>query len=366
MGKKRANGEGTIVKRKDGTWQASLSIGYTEEGKRKRKTVYGRTQAEVREKLDELRQQLTTGTYSDTNMTVKVYLERWLSEKSRQAKASTMDSYNRLARGRVIPKIGRKKLDKLTPLDIQTMMGELSDDVGIRTANACRTLLFSAFKQAVRWQLVTRNPVEATDPLRTDSKEMRLWSTDEAVRFLDVARAHRLYAAFYLAMATGMRRGDLLSLRWQDVKESVLHVRQQLTFVHGEFVFTTPKTDKGTRRIAVSQDVLRVVENHRQRQESQRIELGELWPDTGLVFVSELGTPIHPRNFERTWHSLQKATRQVWRDAAEEQGDEEAVKRLDKSELMPRIDFTTSGTFTCRYWLNRVLTLRPLQSRRSC
>ncbi len=96
-------------------------------------------------------------------------------------------------------------------------MGELADSTGVRTANAARTLLFSAYKQAIRWQLTARNPVEATDPLRAVRKDMELWTGAQASYFLDTARAHRLFAAFNLVMTTGLRWGELLGLRWADV-----------------------------------------------------------------------------------------------------------------------------------------------------
>ncbi len=304
---KRAKGEGSVSERPDGTWIGQVTVGHTEEGKQKRKTVYGKTQAEALAKLAEVKQRLANGTYSDTKLTVKSYLERWLSEKGRHVKPSTVDAYENLCEKHLVPKLGRKGLDKVTPLDVQTLMGELADTTGVRTANAVRTLLFSAYKQAIRWQLVSRNPVEATDPLKAKRKDLTLWSAAQAVHFLDTARAHRLFAAFYLIMATGLRRGELLGLRWQDVSERELHIRQQLTFREGAFVFTPPKTAQGTRRIAITPDVFEMLEAHRKAQEAAQGELGALWPDTGLVFVSESGTPIHPRNFERSWKQLKKA-----------------------------------------------------------
>lgn len=168
-------------------------------------------------------------------------------------------------------------------------------------------MLFSAYKQAIRWQLTARNPIEATDPLRATRKDIELWTGAQAAHFLDTARPHRLFATFYLVMATGLRRGELLGLRWADVSERELYIRQQLTYRNGEFVYSPPKTAQGTRRIAITNDVYDVLEAHRRVQNAERMHLGGLWPDTGLVFISEVGTPIHPRNFERSWEQLKKA-----------------------------------------------------------
>ena len=306
---RRGKGEGSLFEQANGTWRGKATVGYTENGKQRFRWVSGKTQAEALAKLEEVKRQLATGTLSDTKLTVKEYLERWLAEKGRQIKPTTLDAYTRLAKTHILPNLGRKRLDKLTPLDVQSLMGELADTTGVRTANACRTLLFSAYKQAIRWGLVIRNPVEATDPLRAARKNTALWTGAQAAHFLDTARPHRLFAAFYLVMTTGLRRGELLGLRWADVSEHELHIRQQLSFRKGAFVYTPPKTAQGTRRIAITPDVYAVLEAHRKAQEGQRASLGALWPDTGLVFVSEAGTPIHPRNFERSWGQLKKAAK---------------------------------------------------------
>lgn len=304
---RRGRGEGSVFEQANGTWRGKVTTGYTEDGKQRFRWVSGKTQAEALAKIGEIKQRLSNGTYSDTKLSVKSYLERWLDEKGRHVKPSTVDTYMRLIEKHIAPKLGRKGLDKLTPLDVQSLMGELADSTGVRTANAARTLLFSAYKQAIRWQLTARNPVEATDPLRAAHKDMNLWTGAQAAHFLDTARPHRLFATFYLVMATGLRRGELLGLRWADVSERELYIRQQLTYRDGEFIYSSPKTAQGTRRIAITPDVHDVLETHRKAQEEQRVRLGGLWPDTGLVFVSEAGTPIHPRNFERTWGQLKKA-----------------------------------------------------------
>ena len=106
-----------------------------------------------------------------------------------------------------------------------------------------------------------------------------------------------------------MRRGELLGLRWQDVKDGALHIRQSLTVVKNQIAISVPKTEKGKRRVAISPDVETELSEHRKRQEAERQMLGNLWPDNDLVFRTEVGTPIHPRNLERTWYALQKSAK---------------------------------------------------------
>ncbi len=301
---KRANGEGALNQRPDGTWEAKISLGHDGNGKRKRKTVYGRTQSEVFKKVETLKQQVANGTYTDVRLTLAVYLERWLGEKARAVKPSTLEQYQMCVNRCINPRVGSIKLDKLTPLQVQGLISEIQDASGTARAAKCRTILYSAYKQAIRWQLVTRNPVEATDPVREQPREMTLWEPRQAARFLDTAREHRLYAFFYLGMATGLRRGELLGLRWRDIEGSMIQVRQTFVKVGGKLILSTPKTRKGYRTVALSPDVLEVLLLHRQRQEAEQAALGVYWPETDLVFTSEVGTLLNPDNLKRVRNNL--------------------------------------------------------------
>lgn len=311
MAKKRANGEGSITRRKDGIWQGSISLGYDDKGKRKRKTRYGRTQAEVRIKLDALKQQFASGTLSDTKLKLKDFFVQWLAEQERRVKPGTASYYDYYTRRYINPHLGGVRLDKITPLQIQAMMGALADTSGVNTANKCRGVLSTALKQAVRWQLIPRNPVEAVSKFKEKKREMSIWTTAEAMHFLKVSAGHRHFAAFYVAMATGLRCGELLGLHWSDIKGNVLHIRHNLVHIRAKdgqkgqlLIQDTPKTPSGVRRVVISSDVLDVLKGHRQRQESERAFLGEAWQESGLVFVSEVGTPLYPRNFTRVWYGL--------------------------------------------------------------
>ena len=299
MTKRRAHGEGTIFQLSSGKWQADISLGYKPDGKRNRKSLYGKTQKEVRQKLDALKQQLSQGTFSSSKLTVADYLEQWIKEKARQVKPRTEELYRHCINAHIVPRIGNKQLSKLTPLDVQRMVGSVADEVGVSSANKSRTVLYSAMRQALRWQLVIHNPVEAVDTLKEKKRDMLLWTPQEAVRFLEAARAHRLYALFYLAMTTGMRRGELLGLMWSDLKGDMLNVRRSLTLVSGKPTVSTPKTYKATRWVALSPDVMDTLEAHRTRQLAESTFLGDVWQKSDLMFTSEVGTPFNPHNVAR-------------------------------------------------------------------
>jgi integrase len=301
---RRAHGEGAITERPDGTWMGQVTTGY-DDSKRKRRTVYGKTQKEVGAKLAEIKQQLANGTLSNTKLTVKDYLERWLKEKERQVKPRTIASYRYSIDKYINPRIGSVKLDKLTPMKAQAAIGEIADTAGARTANLCRTMLFSAMKQAVRWRVLPYNPIEGTTRVKEGQKEMVLWTSSEAVRFLEAAHGHRLYPLFYLAMSAGLRCGELLGLQWTDLKSNVLTVRRTLDTRSGPAKISTPKSEKGKRRVMLAPDVTEVLEQHHLRQEAERQFLGETWPATGHVFVSEAGTLLNARNVTRVSHWLQ-------------------------------------------------------------
>ena len=333
---RRGKGEGSIFEQPNGTWRGKVTVGYTEDSKQRFKWVPEKTQAEAPAKVAEIKQRLAGGTYSDTKLTVKDYLETWLKEKERSVKARTAMLYKEQTERYAVPKIGSVKLDKLTPLHLQRMVSELADEVGVPTANKARTLMFAALKQAVRWGLIHRNPCEAVAKLKETRKEMTLWTPAETVHFLETARPHRLYGAFYLAVFAGLRRGELLGLRWKDLNGPLLSVRQSLTVLGGTPHFTTPKTRKGERHITLSPDVLEVPSLHRTLQQAEAKNQGDAWTDSGLIFVTEVGTLIHPRNFERTFKGLLVDAKAAWLRTATEAKDLETVRLLEADKLMQK------------------------------
>ena len=293
---RRAKGEGSLSKRsrrrKDGSvhvvWRSDVTVGYSDDGKQVRKTLYGKTQAEVLDKVTELRGQLKAGMVSMNRTTVGEYLDEWLSYKKLEVKARTHQFYADYIRLYLKPSLARIQLSKLTAFHVQTMMKQVAHDVSADAANKARSLLFTALKQAVRLGLISTNPAEAVDKLKHEPSEMTLWTPEQVRHFLKVAKSHRLYAAFYLVMATGMRHGEILGLRWQDIEGDVITVRQSVINVKGaQHEISTPKTRKGVRRIVIDPATMQVLAEHRGRQEAEREKLGSAWEDLGLVFPNE-------------------------------------------------------------------------------
>ena len=307
---RRGKNEGSVFEQPNGTWRGKVTVGYTEEGKQRCRWVSGKTQAEVLAKVAEVKQQLISGTLADTKLTVGKYLTDWLEHKQLEVKPRTHEFYEKYAALYIRPHVGGIKLSKLSTPDVRRALLAVKNQVSVDAANKTRTVLFGALKQAMRDGLIPRNPVEPVSPFKTDAAPKdHTWEPSETLHFLTVARTHRLFAAFYLAMATGMRHGEVLGLRWGDVKGDTVYVRQSLINLKGGHAISTPKTLKGVRGVPVDDETLAVLEAHRLLQAEERRKAGESWgpksPEyADLVFTNELGGAIYPRNFDRVWYKL--------------------------------------------------------------
>lgn len=307
---KRGNGEGSIHKRKDDRWEGALTVGYTEKGNPKRVRVYGKTRAEVAEKLNKLLLEHQRGTLVlPKRLTVEAFVAEWLTFKADQVRETTLVGYKSALGRHVLPRIGSLPLQKVQPLHLQRIYSEmLKEGLSPRMCRLTHTIIHNAFKQAHRWELIARNPAEAADPPKGGTFKAHVWSGEEVLRFLAVAQTDRLYALWYLAVTTGMRRGELLGLRWEDVDwpRGCLTVERTLTVAEGRPVVSKPKTAKGQRRIYLSPEGIDVLSAHRKRQTTERAEMQDtgLWRDTGYLFTSSIGTPIDPNNLKRGFVTL--------------------------------------------------------------
>ncbi len=299
MTKRRGNGEGTITKRKDGRWEARYTA-QTPKGP-KRKALYGRTRSEVAKKLTKAMSDRDGGlVFDDENLRVEEYLERWLKGSVRgSVKPVTYESYERVLRVHVVPTLGRVKLAKLNPLHLQSLYRErLDSGLSPRTVQYVHVVMHRALKQAVRWGLVPRNASEAVDPPKTHRKEMRPLSPDQARSFLEAAIEDRLEALYVVAVHCGLRQGELFGLRWSDVDldAGTLHVARTLSHTKDGPTFTVPKTAKSRRTVQLTNGSIEALKRHSERQAEEMVRVDTLYADQGLVFASEIGTPLNRHN----------------------------------------------------------------------
>lgn len=303
-----SNGEGSIRKRPDGTHEIRVTA-QDALGNKKRISLYGKTRKEVIAKRDALKVEEAGGVLAmPRQVTVKDYLDSWLEHVEKDLKPTTHQSYKYLVDTHITPRLGHLQLQALVPLHVEGMQNAmLSDNLSPRTTAYARAVLRRALQQALKWGLVGRNVAQNVEPPRKASKEMQAWTPEQAAKFLDVARSDHLYAVFYLAIMTGMRRGELLGLRWQDVDEKnlKLHIRQNLVVVNHRPQFIEPKTSKSRRSIHVASETMQILQQHRTQVAAQKAKARERWQEHDLVFPSSVGTPLGTYHLNRTWWNLQ-------------------------------------------------------------
>ncbi len=310
--------QGSIHKRElDGgkvRWDAYYALTDPVTGKTRQHKRTFRTQREAKTFLAEQHTAIAKGLAVETSaQTMRELLQFWLDNHARhQVSAKTYDGYAATVRLHVIPEIGATRVQKLTPAQLQAYYTRKIDaGCGPRTVELCHTHISQALDTAVKLGWVATNVADRVTPPRWKPREMDTWSAEEARRFLQIAPASVYGPIWQLALATGMRKGELLGLRWQDVdvERAVVSVRQTVGALRGTIEVKRPKTASSRREINVPRDVLDLLLEHRARQlerhhELQSKGLGSLWEDRDLVFPSATGGPIHPDNLDRDFARL--------------------------------------------------------------
>jgi integrase len=296
VAKKRGNGEGSITRCKNGNWCAQYTV-YTPQG-RKRKTIYGKSRSQVATKLARALSDREDGFLFDAaSLTLGEYLDRWLTDSVKDTvRLTTYQGYERICRLHIKPSLGRVRLKDVTVAHVRGLYRErLKAGLAPRMVQLVHVTLHKALKQAVMDGLIPRNVTEAVKPPQPEKKEIKPLSPDQARVLLRAAKEERLEALYALAITTGMRQGELLALKWEDVnfEAGVLQVRRTLsTATGGGFTFSAPKTAKSRRSIKLPNTALSSLRKHRKAQLEERMMLGELFVDQGLVFPSRVGTPV--------------------------------------------------------------------------
>lgn len=309
MRKTRGKNEGSIFRRADGRWSASVSLGWRG-GKRWRKILYGKTRSEVAEKLTAVLRDKSLGlpVADPERQTLAEFLDRWLNDVVKQGvRPKTYRTYADIVHLHVRPAIGRIRLEKLTPQHVQRFLNEkLAAGLSPRTVKHLRGTLRNALNMAVKWGIIPRNVAALTDPPREPHKDLRVLSPEECRDFLAAVQGHRLEALFSVTLALGLRQGEALGLRWQDVdfEALTLSIRHALQRVEGKLRLVEPKTSKSRRTIALPQVAVSALYAHRQRQGDERALAGSRWREGDMVFTTGIGTPLDPRNLLREFYAI--------------------------------------------------------------
>lgn len=313
MAKRNAHGSGSIRKRLDGSWEARYSAGRDPgTGKQIQRSIYGKTQKEVRQKLAQVITELDNGTYiAPQRMTVGEWLDIWLEEYTGNIKATTRRSYRNHIQNHIKPALGAVKLSSLNAHTIQRFYNDLGkgrgDGAGLSpsTVKITHGVLRQALQKAVVCGYIHSNPADSCTLPRSERKEIKPLDDEQIKAFLSAIQGHKLEALFKVDLFTGMRQGEILGLQWDcvDFEHGVILIDKQLIQLDGVYSLAPLKNDK-SRTIAPAPWVMELLRTHRARQSEMRLRAGSLWNHRwNLVFTNEIGEFIpHEtayKNFKR-------------------------------------------------------------------
>jgi integrase len=310
VSKRRGHGEGLIRKRSDGRWEGRLDTGQYGEG-RQRKSVYGRTRADVVDKLRQARAVVDQGLpVVDERIRLDAYLETWLEEVVKPARSrATWQGYEVNVRRHIAPLIGHRRLAKVSAADIQSVLNaKRAEGLAPRTVQYIHATMRAALGVAYRWGLVARNVATLVEPVTVDRLAVVPFTGDEVSKLLDAAAGHRLGAFYTVAIALGLRPSEALALSWSDIdmKAGTVRVRRVLAREDGQWFFREPKSRTGRRAVPLPGVCAEALKAHRKRQLEERMLAGELWEQWDLVFTTLHGRPLCRTEVSHEFSTLQR------------------------------------------------------------
>jgi len=288
-----------------------MDVGFSD-GSRRRKTIYGTTRSEVATKLREAQTDKDRGRLPLTGrQRVGDFLDDWLLMKAKPGvRPKTYERYEQVVRIHLKPTIGHLQLQQLRVQHVQELISSLTAQSYAQATveNVCRVLR-TALNVAVDWDLVRDNVARRARPPKHDPLQPNSFTLDETRQILTAAASDARYGvAISLALLVGFRRGEILGLRWSDLRtdESGTYatVRSTVNAIKGGVQFGEPKSHAARRTVALPGQAVQLLETHRARQAAERLSAGETWADNGLICATSLGTPINPRNLNRAFATL--------------------------------------------------------------
>ncbi|WP_239382131.1 site-specific integrase, partial [Frankia sp. CIT1] len=315
--RRRSHGDGALFQRaSDGLWVGRVDLGWID-GKRVRKTVYAKTEKECRRKLKEIQKAAEQGVnLTAPNRTVSEWLTEWLRMKGEDGtRPTTLAGYRWAVDLYIVPVVGRVQLLKLTPSDVTRLIGKARDaGRSPRSLQFIHGVLRNALADAHRLDLVPRNVAKAVKGPSVPLRRLRALHVDD-VRALTRAMHDDPYGPIFMCgLMLGLRRGEVLGLRWDDIdlEAGVLHVRRTLQRANGTLMFMPAKTVRSHRTLPVPGSLVGILTEHRRSQESAKATAGPGWTDHDLVFASTVGTPLDPRNVNRWFTVIRTAAGLPW------------------------------------------------------
>jgi integrase len=290
----RSAGEGSITRRSDGRWFGRLQVAG------RRYCVYGKSRKEAAHKLQALRQQQGQGLLVEpSRLTMADYLGQWLDHARLTCKPSTTHGYTVVVRCHLVPALGTVQLQKLAPAHlVKLYQSKRQQGLSPRRVAIIHAVLHRALAEAVRWRLVPRNVADDVKPPRQDTTEPRVWNLDQVRGFVDTAQGSgsRYAPALVLALALGLRAGELLGLRWEsvDLDRGLVVIDRALTWVGSKAMWGSPKSKAGRRVLPLPEPARQALLVVRRRQAENRLRAGAEWKDADgrVVTTATGGVPI--------------------------------------------------------------------------
>lgn len=304
---KRGQNEGSIYKREDGRWAGAVTLGW-KNGKLQRKTFYGQTRKEVQEKVTTVLRDIQQGLpVSIEKQTVGQFLDHWLENTVKKSvRPRTYQGYEQVVRLHLKPQMGNVSLTKLSPQQVQACLNALeSGGLGARTVAYTRTVLRTALSRAVKWGLIVRNVAALVDPPRYKAKEIKTLNLDEIQKFLKLIKGNKLEALYLTALMLGLRQGEVLGLRWEDIdfNARTLTIKFAMQRINKKLQLVEPKTEKSRRTLPLPDLLAATLKTHRKYQLADKLLAGKQWNETNLVFTTNTGSPFDGSTIV---HRLQK------------------------------------------------------------
>jgi integrase len=311
MPRRRSPGEGSIRNRLKtrGSFEAAVVVGYLENGNPKRISQSFPTKAAAQDWLLEQQNKLKSGTLAISKLTVAEFAAEWLALAKRRCRANTYNSYYAITRDLITPFLGEHVLTALAPIHISRWIMQLQEKTTPYLVHKAHTYLSMILEEATRLELIARNPAKRSRPPKPRRRDLTRWSPAEAAAallWLAESNLETLYYYVCLGLATGMRKEELLGLRWIDIDEDAfkIQIRQTVAYVAGKAVFGEPKTESSKRDIYFKYDVLEVFRRQRKLQCELATLAGDKWKEYDLVFTSLVGTPIPQKTLRRWWDRM--------------------------------------------------------------
>ena len=301
-GKKRSPGEASYRKRADGSWEGRITINY------KPHSVYGKSRAECKEKIGDLKEMLSLGV-SRSSLSLAEWLETWLHDYvAMDKKPSTIANYETIARLHLVPELGRVRIDKITQTDVQRLIARKSrTQLAAKTVRLIHHVLRCCLNAAMAHKMLAANPAHGVILPRMEHGEMATIQPADILQLqnADLFETEPLFPCVILMVYTGLRRGEALALRWSDVDldRGALVVQREIVKVAGGTLYQSPKTRNSNRLVPFGELLIDLLRRHKQRQDLFKKNIRG-YKDEDLIFARENGSPYYPDSFRKILHRI--------------------------------------------------------------